>query len=148
VAECAGRVNTYRVNQILELETLDELFERPDDFDLPGYWQRQVAEFRTRLVQGEARIRLSPAGRRRLEETMASDVVNAVDATAADDGAGWVTATVPIESTTHAHGAFLQLGAEVEVLEPPELRERIAATAAALAALYPVSTDARGQGSP
>lgn len=148
VAECAGRVNTYRVNQILELEALDEPFERPEDFDLPGYWRQQVAEFRTRLVQGEARIRLSPAGRQRLGETMASDVVTAVDATAADDGAGWVTATVPIESTTHAHGEFLKLGAEVEVLEPLELRERIAATAAALAALYVAATDTRGQETP
>src|SRR4051794_31228836 len=111
VAESAGRVNTFRVNQILELETLDGAdgaegaegadgrFERPADFDLPGYWARQVAEFRTRLVQGEALIRLSPAGRRRLGEVMAADVVNAVDATAKDDGErdGWVRATVPIE---------------------------------------------------
>jgi predicted DNA-binding transcriptional regulator YafY len=142
VAECAGRVNTYRVNQILELETLQESFERPEDFDLPGYWQRQVAEFRTRLVQGQARIRLSAAGRRRLEETMASDVVNAVAATAEDGGSGWIVATVPIESMTHAHGEFLKLGAEVEVLEPAELRELVAATAAGLAALYRVSEPA------
>jgi predicted DNA-binding transcriptional regulator YafY len=139
VAECAGRVNTYRVNQILELEALDEFFERPEDFDLPGFWRRQVAEFRTRLVQGQALIRLSPAGRRRLEETMTSDVVNAVEATAEDAGAGWISATVPIESMTHAHGEFLQLGADVEVLEPAELRKRIEQTAADLAALYRVA---------
>ena len=147
VAESAGRVNTYRVNQILELETLDGAdgaegadgrFERPADFDLPGYWARQVAEFRTRLVQGEALIRLSPAGRRRLGEVMAADVVNAVDATAKDDGErdGWVRATVPIESLTHAEGEFLKLGAGVEVLAPEALRERIAETAAELARLY------------
>jgi predicted DNA-binding transcriptional regulator YafY len=138
VAECAGRVNTYRVNQILELETLDEPFERPDDFDLPEYWRLQVSEFRTRLVQGQARIRLSPAGRRRLEETMTSDVVNAVAATAEEAGAGWIAATVPIESMTHAHGEFLRLGADVEVLEPADLREQIAQTAAGLAALYEI----------
>lgn len=148
VAECSGRVNTYRVNQILELETLQESFERPEDFDLPGYWRHQVTEFRTRLVQGRARIRLSAAGRRRLEETMASDVVNAVSATAEDDGAGWIVATVPIESMTHAHGEFLKLGAEVEVLEPAELRELVAATAAGLAALYRVSEPAPSGAAP
>lgn len=141
VAESAGRVNTYRVNQILELAALDGdegRFERPADFDLPGYWARQVAEFRTRLVQGEAMIRLSPDGRRRLEEVMASDVVNAVNATAEDDceRAGWVKATVPIESLTHAEGEFLKLGAGVEVLAPESLRERIAETAAGLARIY------------
>ncbi|MFJ7249546.1 WYL domain-containing protein [Kitasatospora sp. NPDC098652] len=36
----------------------------------------------------------------------------------------------------HAHGEFLRLGAEVEVLEPAELRERIAATVRAPAARY------------
>ena len=138
VAESAGRTNTYRVNQILELTALDEQFERPPTFDLSTYWSQQVAEFRTRLIQGEALIRLSPTGRRRLEEVMAADVVKAVDATAEDDcdHAGWIKATVPIESLTHAHGEFLKLGAGVEVLAPAELRARIAETAAGLARMY------------
>jgi predicted DNA-binding transcriptional regulator YafY len=138
VAESAGRVNTFRVNQILELRADEEHFERPADFDLGAYWSRQVAEFRTRLVQGDALIRLSPDGRRRLTEVMAADVVKAVDATAEDDHerAGWVKATVPIESLTHAHGEFLKLGAGVEVLAPATLRERIAETAAGLARMY------------
>jgi len=69
---------------------------------------------------------------------MAADVVNAVNASAEDDceRAGWVKATVPIESLTHAHGQFLALGAGVEVLAPTDLRERIAETAAGLARMY------------
>jgi predicted DNA-binding transcriptional regulator YafY len=139
VAESAGRVNTFRVNQILELTALDtEHFERPADFDLAAYWSQEVTEFRSRLIQGKAIIRLSPAGRRRLEEVMAADVVKAVDATAEDDcdRDGWIKATVPIESMTHAHGEFLKLGAGVEVVAPPELRDRIAETAAGLARMY------------
>jgi predicted DNA-binding transcriptional regulator YafY len=141
VAESAGRINTFRVNQILELTPLeddDARFERPADFDLGSYWAQQVAEFRTRLVQGDALIRLSPTGRARLTEVMGADVINAVDATAEDDCTreGWVKATVPIESLTHAEGAFLQLGAGVEVLAPEALRARIAETAAGLARIY------------
>ena len=141
VAESAGRVKTFRVNQILELTALeddDSRFERPDGFDLAAYWADQVAEFRTRLIQGEALIRLSADGRQRLEEVMTTDVVKAVNATAEDDceRAGWVKATVPIESLTHAHGQFLMLGAGVEVLAPVELRERITETAAGLARMY------------
>ncbi|MEY9995710.1 putative DNA-binding transcriptional regulator YafY [Streptomyces sp. V4I8] len=49
---------------------------------------------------------------------------------------GWTTVTVPIESVDHAHAEFLRLGAGVEVLEPPELRERIARTVAELAERY------------
>jgi predicted DNA-binding transcriptional regulator YafY len=44
---------------------------------------------------------------------------------------------VPIESLEHAKGQFLRFGAEVEVLEPARLRDRIAATVHALAQRYP-----------
>ncbi|MHA6759653.1 helix-turn-helix transcriptional regulator [Streptacidiphilus sp. PAMC 29251] len=137
----SGGVRTFRVNQILELQDTGETFERPKYFDLQGYWRDQVTEFRTRLVQGNAMIRLSPAGRRRMTEVMTSEVVAAVEESAEDDcdRDGWIKATVPIESVTHAHGELLGLGAEVEVLAPQELRDRLAETAAGLAALYTVS---------
>ncbi|MGH8773862.1 MAG: WYL domain-containing protein [Jiangellaceae bacterium] len=39
-------------------------------------------------------------------------------------------ARVPIESDSHAEAQFLRLGAQVEVLEPGALRQRLAATVA------------------
>ncbi|GGK79451.1 transcriptional regulator [Sphaerisporangium melleum] len=138
VARCDGTLRTYRVNQILHLEVTGEAFTRPDDFDLAGHWREHLADFRSRLFQGHAVIRLSPAGRERLTDTMSSAVADAVAETAGPpDDQGWITATVPIESLTHAHGEFLKLGAEVVVLDPPELRHRLTRTAHALAALYP-----------
>jgi predicted DNA-binding transcriptional regulator YafY len=68
---------------------------------------------------------------------MSQAVVSAADATASrPDQDGWVTAVVPIESVAYAHQDFLRLGAEVEVLEPAELRERLAGTVRSLAAMY------------
>jgi predicted DNA-binding transcriptional regulator YafY len=52
------------------------------------------------------------------------------------DGDGWVTATVPIESLAHAESEFLKLGHDVVVVAPEELRDRVAVTARALAAMY------------
>ncbi|MFC4149662.1 helix-turn-helix transcriptional regulator [Micromonospora mangrovi] len=128
---------TYRVNQILDLTPLAESFDRPDDFDLPDWWRAHVVDFRSRLHRDDATIRLSPQGRERLREIASDAVVAAVDATAGPpDDAGWVRAVVPVESLTHAHGDLLRLGAEVEVLSPAALRDRLADTAAALAALY------------
>ncbi|MGW4638087.1 helix-turn-helix transcriptional regulator [Sphaerisporangium sp. NPDC004334] len=138
VARCDGTLRTYRVSQILRLRVSQETFTRPDGFDLGGYWRDHLAGFRSRLVQGHAVIRLSPAGRERLAEVMSSAVTAAVADTAGPpDERGWVTATVPIESLTHAHGQFLQLGAEVVVLDPPDLRHKLARTAHTLATLYP-----------
>jgi predicted DNA-binding transcriptional regulator YafY len=52
------------------------------------------------------------------------------------DAGGWIRAVLPIESIDQAHSAFLALGAGAEVLEPPELRARVAATVHELAARY------------
>jgi predicted DNA-binding transcriptional regulator YafY len=131
------RPATYRVNQILDLEPLDETFDRPDDFDLAAFWRAHVVDFRQRLFQGEAVIRLSPAGRERLSQTMGALVADAVDATAsAPDAEGWVTATIPVESPTHTQGELLRVGAGVEVLAPADLRARIAEAARSLVRMY------------
>jgi len=55
------RPATYRVNQILDLEPLEETFDRPHGFDLAAFWRAHVVDFRQRLFRGEAVIRLSPA---------------------------------------------------------------------------------------
>jgi predicted DNA-binding transcriptional regulator YafY len=123
---------TYRVDQILELTVLPERFTPPAGFDLPGYWQRYQADFLTRLHRGEAEVRLAPAAAARL--TGASARALADTGTAEPDG--WVRAVLPIESLDHAHSTFLALGADIEVLGPPELRARLAATARALADRY------------
>ena len=130
-------MRTYRVNHILALTDTGERFAHARGFDLAAFWASSVAGFRAGLWQGEARIRLSPAGRDRMTEMMSPAVISAAEATASPaDQRGWVTAVVPIESLIHAHQDFLRLGAEVEVLEPAELRHRLAETARSLAAIY------------
>ncbi|HEX5188335.1 MAG TPA: WYL domain-containing protein, partial [Streptosporangiaceae bacterium] len=127
----------YRVNHILGLTDTGERFTREDGFDLAAFWASGVAGFRAGLWQGEATIRLSPAGRERTAEMMSSAVISAVEATASAAGDdGWVTAVVPIESLIHAHQDFLRLGADVEVLEPAGLRQRLAETSRELARIY------------
>ena len=49
---------------------------------------------------------------------------------------GRVEVTFPIESIDHAAAVLLSLGAEAEILAPPELRRRVAETVTALAATY------------
>ncbi|KUN22447.1 transcriptional regulator [Streptomyces antibioticus] len=116
---------TFRVDQILELATSDEEFIRPHDFDLPAYWRTYQHDFHQRLYREEALVRLAPG-------------VTHARATSygpADDD-GWRQARLPIESTDRALGEFLSMGTDIEVLEPPELRERLAATVGELVARY------------
>jgi predicted DNA-binding transcriptional regulator YafY len=127
---------TYKVNQILALEPTGDRFERPSTFDLPAYWSRYLAQYRARLHQGEAVVRFSPAALERLADLVGADVRAAVAGTGVADPAGWITATVPIESLVHAEGQFLRFGAEVEVLSPAELRSRLATVGREIAGLY------------
>ncbi|MEU8248741.1 YafY family protein [Nonomuraea sp. NPDC048916] len=137
VARSGEQVRTYRVSQILRLRPLPERFARPADFDLAAYWQTYLAEFEARLRRGEAVVRLSPDGLRLLANLMTPGVVAAAKASAEPaDEEGWTRATVPIESIDHAVGEFLRLGADVEVISPPELRRQVLATAERLVLLY------------
>jgi predicted DNA-binding transcriptional regulator YafY len=137
VARCGDRFRTYRVSQILGLADAGESFERAAGFDLPAYWAASVSDFRSRLQQGEATIRLSPAGRERMRELMSSAVIEAAERTAGTaDERGWVTAVVPIESADHALADFLRLGADVEVLSPAALRCRVRQAVRSLGELY------------
>ncbi|MFF4302546.1 helix-turn-helix transcriptional regulator [Streptomyces sp. NPDC001601] len=116
---------TYRVDQILELTLLDEEFSRPEAFDLAAHWTAYQRDFHVRLygAGGEALVRLAPGVKLPRAET--------VETTAA-----WTLVRVPIESVDHATAQFLRLGTEIEVLEPPELRARMARTIAELAERY------------
>ncbi len=130
-------IRTFRVDQILDLALLDDGSVRPPGFDLTAYWRGYLLEFRDRLVSGEAIVRLSRSGRERLPDLLGGIVATAVENTASHpDASGWVTATIPIESLVQAESVLLRFGAEIEVIEPPELRDRLARTAAALATLY------------
>jgi predicted DNA-binding transcriptional regulator YafY/CTP:molybdopterin cytidylyltransferase MocA len=135
VAHGGRHLGSYKVNQILDLEVLDESVTRPGDFDLAGYWREHVSDFRAQLYQGEALVRLSPVAMARAAHQL-GPAVAAAAAAGTREADGWVRARLPIETIGHAETEFLKLGAEVEVLEPAELRERLAETAARLSALY------------
>ncbi|MEV6792130.1 YafY family protein [Streptomyces sp. NPDC051320] len=121
----------YRVDQILELGVQEEEFTVPEDFDLLGYWQGYQAEFHAWLHSADAVVRVSPDGAARLTGAAA----RSLDASGEVQPDGWTRAVLPIESLDHTCREFLALGAEIEVIEPAALRERMAETARAIAAL-------------
>ncbi|MEV4015286.1 YafY family protein [Nonomuraea angiospora] len=132
-----GSARTYRVARILTVETLPGRFPWPEEFDLGEFWQGYAKEFRERMYTAEAVIRLAPGRGDLLAYTMGSDVVGAALAAAGEpDPEGWLTLTVPIESITHARWLLLRMGADVEVLGPPELRALMGETVAELRKLY------------
>ena len=136
VARCDGVMRTYRIDQIVTATPCDRGFAAEPGFELVSYWHTYLADFHRQLYAGHAVIRLSGEGVRRMRHLLSAAAVTAVETVGVADADGWMRARVPIESADLALADFLRLGAEIEVLEPAELREQAARTIQAMAALY------------
>jgi predicted DNA-binding transcriptional regulator YafY len=127
------------VDQILDVLDADSgadsagaAFTPPADFDLAGWWQRYQADFLSRLHRGDATVRLAPLALPRLTGASA----RAVAENGRPEPDGWTRAVLPIESLDHACAEFLALGPDIEVLDPPELRELLTTTIRAMLTRY------------
>lgn len=139
VAQRDGNARTYRLSQIQALGPTGETFTRPKDFDLPSHWLEATKQFERDIYVDKARVRASDLGRRRLKD-LSETVKLAVEAAIiTPDADGWAELEVPIEEIGWAAREMIRMGAEVEVLAPPELRERVMAAALKLATLYGIA---------
>ena len=148
VAAPPGRApRTYRLSRMQAVTVSDETFDRPARWNLQEHWSNYQDDYEQRLFRGSATIRLSPSGRQLLFliGRLAARAGHAAMQPADEDG--WTRTTIPIESVDHAHHALLQLGADVEVMAPDELRQAIARSARAVVARYEAASE-RGGDSP
>jgi predicted DNA-binding transcriptional regulator YafY len=135
-AACAGAVRTYRAARV-ELTQLGEPFERPDGFDLAGYWREWSERFERRLYPRTAVVRLSPLGRRLVPFYLGSVGARALaEATGQPDEDGWSQVELPVERGAPALGQLLHFGPELQVLAPEDLRAQMAEAARRMAASY------------
>ncbi|CAL9569683.1 hypothetical protein SUDANB132_04809 [Streptomyces sp. enrichment culture] len=127
----------YRIDRFTAVEAGGERFGRAADFDLPAFWEERAEQFARSILRAEVVVRLSPGGVRRLPQALDPlSAREALERAGEPDRDGWVRVTLPVESEEVAFAQLTALGAEAEVLEPVSLRERFAAQAARLAALY------------
>jgi len=136
VARAGDQQRTYRVSNFLEMSVGDERFERPKDFDLVRFWTMSSRAYEVGLYRSEAILRVSPSGMPKLDQLGSVVAQVAAETAALPDRDGWVRVVIPIESIDQAAADLIRLGTDAEVLEPAELRWRIAENAQALSALY------------
>lgn len=136
IATSGREPHTYRLSNILGLQPRPGPVRRPRHFDLAKHWAASLARFESELYRGTALLRVSARGFKWLCRISAA-VNTAARSTASDsDGHGWRRVTIPIETPEHAASQLIRLADEAEVLEPPALRELLAATTARMAQLY------------
>ena len=133
----SAETRIYRVDRIAEVTAQEGVFDRDEDFDLPAFWAERSAAFARSVLRESVVVRLTEAGAARLPHVH-GDRTAVAEAVAAGDVAeeGWLTLTLPVETWEVAYGQLLALGPEVEVLAPPEMRERMARAAELTARRY------------
>jgi len=119
-----GKARTYRASRIRAVTILDAPAERPNDFDLATFWRESSAEFRAALPVHRIVVRVAPEaiGRVRLGWRFAT-----VETEDEPDDQGWVRCTIRADSEEIALECALTLAGQAEVIEPPELRDRVLA---------------------
>jgi predicted DNA-binding transcriptional regulator YafY len=123
------------VSNILELTRLEERFSRPKDFDLVRFWTQSTRSYELGVYRGRAVLRLKRRALSRLD-VLGAAVKEAARETARPAGRGLIEVSIPIETPDQAVSDMLRLGADVEIIEPAELRQRVAREAAAIASRH------------
>jgi predicted DNA-binding transcriptional regulator YafY len=121
VARRSVGMRVYRVSRFASVRMREDAFERPEDFDLAEYWEEWSRSFEASVRQVEVKIRASDVVRRLLPEDLRGERGVYV---------------VRFDSLDDAFRELLKFGTDAEVIAPVELRERIAATARDVAAIY------------
>jgi predicted DNA-binding transcriptional regulator YafY len=124
VASRRGEERVYRVSRIVSARERREASPCPPEFDLAAAWARRSAAFERSRTQIEVTVRVP---RNRVRYLRAARVL--------EDGER-PTVVAQFDGLDHAFHNLLAYGAHAEVVAPQELRERIAAAAAATVALY------------
>lgn len=136
VARREGEIRTYRASRIQSLTLRDERFDRPADFDLASYWLESSAAWERDVPRLEVDVRVDPAFVDDLADQIGAEAFVSAETLAADDKDGWVRLRLRLTYPHDAPGRLLGLGSHLEVLAPPETRQRVVALARGVVARH------------
>ena len=125
-----------QVSRVAEAVPLDEIFQRPSDFDLADFWKVWCAEFEEGRNRYMATVRVSPKLVEQLHYYFGGDIRDLLAQAPPPDMEGWITLTLPFESITTARTRILGFGCAAEVLEPEALRKSVRDFANQITAFY------------
>jgi predicted DNA-binding transcriptional regulator YafY len=122
VAHRSAGMRVYRVSRVVSVRALEQSFERPAAFELQAFWTQWSRSFEETLPRVQVTVRVDEDVRRWLPGQPRVD----------EDG----RAVVAFAHLGDAYRELLRFGSQLEVLEPAELRDRIAETSRSVAAMY------------
>ncbi|MFC0844558.1 helix-turn-helix transcriptional regulator [Streptomyces noboritoensis] len=129
--EAAAGLRIFRLDRVTSVEVTADPVVRPEGFDLATAWRALAAPMEERMSGTTVRGRAEPTAGRVLGILFGGRL--RLGGERAD---GWLEMEIDGPSPEVVAAQLAGLGARVEVLEPPEARERLARLGAELAGLY------------
>ncbi|NJR51067.1 MAG: YafY family transcriptional regulator [Leptolyngbyaceae cyanobacterium CSU_1_3] len=133
VAAAGAEVRSYRISRVQDATLMDAPCDRPADFNLADYWQQSTAEFKANLPSYRVIVRVAPEAMAWLRYGGYFARIDRIDSRDKD---GWTSVSLRFDVETAACAYVLGFGAQMEVIEPLELRDRIVEAAKATVTLY------------
>ncbi len=133
VAAVEDELRTYRVSRMHAAGVTDQPCVRPQGFDLAAYWAQSSAQFMANLPRYALTVRMAADV---LQRVYRAGGYARVEQAGPPDGDGWIELHFQFDTEEVACGYLLSFGAQVEVLEPQELRERIVDLAQSVVEFY------------
>jgi predicted DNA-binding transcriptional regulator YafY len=140
VAREGTAVHGYRADRFQDAVVTEHAFTRPTGFDLAAFWAGWREEFEHSLARVTVTVRARPGCTGRLKRVVEPAHAHEVCWDTATEADGWVRLRLPFEKLEYARVALLGFAADVEVLEPGELRRQMIEAASEVSQLY-VSPD-------
>jgi len=139
VAVQEGTIKSFRADRITAVRLLEAPVVRPPGFDLEAHWAESKQAFVASLPRYAAVVRVRPEILSRMR--WSQERVARVERVDQPDDSGWQRVALRFDTEEEAVGYALSYGADLEVLEPAALRERVVAVARSVVSRYQAYPD-------
>ena len=136
VALAEDQIRTYRASRVIEAKALEETVARPDDFDLAAYWAESSAAYERDAPTVTVDVRIAEDRVWRITNVFGRAAVDAADRSIERDRPGQVRLRLTLGYPDDVPGLLLAVGPNLEVIGPPEIRERVIKLADLVSARY------------
>jgi len=136
VAVVEGQVRTYRASRVVGATLLDEPVDRPDDFDLGSFWIESTAAYEREQPSTVVDIRIREDQAWRLNQVFGTGTLDAGEPIDEPDHAGTIRLRLRLGFPNEVPGLLLACGHNLEVLGPPDIRDKVVMLANRIADRY------------
>ena len=136
VASIDGQLRTYRASRVVTATLLDVPVDRPDEFDLAAFWVESSTTFEreTPTVVVDVRVREDQAWR--LNQVFGRGTLASGERVEETGHPGTIRVRLRLVHPDEAPGMLLAVGHNLEVVGPPEVRDKVVMLANRIAARY------------